>query len=70
MGFVLMETRGMFDPPPGMSPQTLAEQIPDELPLLKANVGVLCVSDRGMDFDFGVELMIAGIRDRVAGARS
>ena len=65
MGFVLMETRGMFEAPEGVSAESLAAQIPDELPLLKANFGVMCMSDSGMDFDFGVDVMIAGIRERV-----
>lgn len=65
MGFVLMETRGMFDAPEGVSPEMLAAQIPDELPMLKANFGIMCMSDSGMDFDFGLEIMILGIRQRV-----
>lgn len=70
MGFVLMESKGMFDAPAGMSSEMLAAQIPDALPMLKANFGVMCMSDSSMDFEFGVDIMIAGIRERVRAPHS
>ena len=67
MGFVLMETRQMFRPPEGAAPESVAEQLPDELPNLKRLFPVLCASDVQLDFDFGIELMIAGLREHVRG---
>lgn len=70
MGFVLMETRGMFQAPEGVPVEMLPSMIPDELPTLKANFSVMCMSDSSMDFEFGIDVMIAGIRERVGVARA
>lgn len=69
MGFVLMETRQMFRAPDGAPPEAIAAQLPEELPNLRRMFPVLCNSDARLDFDFGVEMLIAGLREHVRAGR-
>ena len=65
MGFVLMESRQMLRAPEGVPPEVVTAGLPDELPMVKRLFPMLCVSDATMDFDYGINMLIAGMRERV-----
>ena len=69
MGFVLMETGNLYaaggiDAP---DPEQLAQVLPaDELPRIIELMPYLSSGDADEDFEFGLDLLLAGLRDRLA----
>jgi AcrR family transcriptional regulator len=69
IGYVLMETRGIMSLGDDVDVDAVAAVIPDELPNLKQLVPEICTPSTDADFEFGIAVMICGLRDRVQAAR-
>ncbi|MEX0834334.1 MAG: TetR/AcrR family transcriptional regulator [Actinomycetota bacterium] len=68
MGFVMMETRGMFARDAEIDPVAAVAAMPAEIvPTLAGLFPAMCLADPDREFDFGIEMMIAGLRDKVRG---
>jgi hypothetical protein len=67
MGYVMMEHGRMFTPgDDDVDAATLVAQLPDELPALAAALPYMADCDVDDQFDFGLDLMLEGIRARAA----
>ena len=70
MGFVMQETRGVFAAEHAGISEIDASFPADALPNLAQLFPILCgASHTDDDFDFGIEVMIDGLRDRLKGRR-
>ena len=67
-GFVLMEVGQQFgkDLPGGMTPEQVAQMLPDELATTAALLPELANCDPDVDFEYGLDLMIRGLEARIA----
>ena len=70
-GFVLMETRGTFSGPESgdITPESLNAIVPDidRLPNVAAVFPEMCATDPDAQFEFGLDLLLAGLQAKVAG---
>ena len=65
MGYVMMETGRMFTPGDDRDPDALARDLPaDELPCVAAALPYLADCDVDAQFEFGLDLMLDGLRAR------
>ncbi|MEX0990971.1 MAG: TetR/AcrR family transcriptional regulator C-terminal domain-containing protein [Actinomycetota bacterium] len=69
IGYVMMETRGIMSLGDDIDVDAVTAVIPDELPNLKQLVPEICAPGTEADFDFGIEVMIRGLRGRVPEGR-
>ena len=69
MGFVMQEARGMFAPQEdGEMPdpvKLIASLPPGRFPTIERICPILCDTDLDSAFEFGVDVMIAGLRERI-----
>lgn len=69
MGFVMQEVRGMFSPQEdGEMPdpvKLIASLPPGMFPTIERICPILCSTDPDSAFEFGVDVMIAGLRERI-----
>jgi TetR/AcrR family transcriptional regulator, tetracycline repressor protein len=71
-GFVLMEVGQQFgkDLPAGMTPEQVAQMLPDELATTAALLPELANCDPDVDFEYGLDLMVRGLEARIAAGSS
>ncbi len=69
IGYVMMETRGIMSLGDDVDVGAVSAVIPDELSTLKRLVPMICAPNREVDFDFGIEVMVRGLRDRARRGR-
>jgi hypothetical protein len=72
MGFVVQQVGGMFvggaNPDPGFDPEAVAAQLPrDLLPNLAEMFPLVCGGDADNDFEYGLNLLLGGLRAKLAG---
>jgi AcrR family transcriptional regulator len=69
MGYVMMETGRMFTPGEGDDTEAFARSLPaDELPCIAAALPFMADCDVDAQFEFGLDLMLDGLRVRSAGS--
>jgi TetR/AcrR family tetracycline transcriptional repressor len=65
MGYVMMESGQMFTPGDEGDPATLARELPaHELPCIAAALPFMADCDVDAQFEFGLDLMLDGLRAR------
>jgi TetR/AcrR family tetracycline transcriptional repressor len=71
-GFVLMEVGQQFgkDLPVGMTPELVAQMLPEELATTAALLPELANCDPDVDFEYGLDLMVRGLEARIAAGSS
>jgi TetR/AcrR family tetracycline transcriptional repressor len=71
-GFVVMEVGQQFgkDLPAGMTPEQVAQMLPDELATTAALLPELANCDPDVDFEYGLDLMVRGLEARIAAGSS
>jgi hypothetical protein len=72
MGFVVQEVGGVFgggaNPDPAFDPEAVAAQLPrDLLPNLAELFPLVCGGDADNDFEYGLNLLLGGLRAKLAG---